>query len=682
MSTPRQPFLHDQTVVLRAPSQAWSAHDGTVGASPIHGYIYSDVRVISEFSARIGDRQGETVATVPNGADSVVFVAAQRHLDDRMPDPRVRSFHSRRATTTGITETMTLESDLSEALDTHITLSVRLDLTGMDRLRNGLGAEHGDPVARVSGDVIHWADPTIAAELSAPGAHIIALDSGVIEITWPIAIDARSAVTVEWGLSVTDTRAVLRGVDSPASWSAPDVTSADNRLALWLTTALSDLDALRLTTTSHPDDVFLAAGAPWFFTLFGRDSLWAARMLLPLGTDIARGTLRVLAGLQGTESVADTAEQPGKIMHELRRDELPIHGDGYLPPLYFGTVDATPLWVCLLHDAWKWGLADDDVCALMPQLVSALEWMRDFGDADGDGLLEYVDETGHGLANQGWKDSGDSVQWRDGTLADGPIALCEVQAYAFEAAMHGADLLDHFGMGGGSEWRAWATNLQSRFNAEFWIDSPDGAYPAIALDAAKRPVDTVTSNLGHLLGTGLLTTEQSALIARRLVSPEMSSGYGLRTMSTDSSGYWPLSYHGGSVWTHDTAIAITGLARDGFSAEALELTRGLLAAASGFDYRMPELHSGDPASSFARPMPYPAACRPQAWSAAASVAVLSSLLGLDPDARSGVLGVSPAAGGLAPLRVDGIRFGGSVVSITLDANGEISAASGATIEVR
>jgi glycogen debranching enzyme len=638
--------------------------------------------MISEFSLMVGATVGAPIATVPHGASSLDFVAAQRHLDDAMPDPRVRSFHTRTVTTTGATETLRLDSDLPEPLSTELAITVRLDLTGMERLRNGLGAEHGDPVPVVDGDVIRWSDPTISVEFTAPGATITRLESGLLRIVWSLDVAARASSEVSWQLTAADSRPVLSGVDGPATWTTPTISSADHRLEAWVATALADLDALRLTTTSHPEDVFLAAGAPWFFTLFGRDALWSARMLLPLGTDLARGTLRVLAGLQGTESVADTAEQPGKIMHELRRDALPIHGGGFLPPLYFGTVDATPLWVCLLHDAWRWGLADDDVRALLPQMTAALEWMRDFGDADGDGLLEYVDATGHGLANQGWKDSSDSVQWRDGSLAEGPIALCEVQAYAFEAAMHGADLLDHFGVEGGDRWRAWATALQTRFNAEFWIESPDGAYPAIALDAAKRPVDTVTSNLGHLLGTGLLDPAQAELVARRLVSPEMSSGYGLRTMSTDSSGYWPLSYHGGSVWTHDTAIAIAGLARDGFSAEAATLTSGLLAAASAFGYRMPELHSGDPAGSFASPVPYPAACRPQAWSAAASVSVVASLLGLAPDAPSGVLGVSPAAGGLAPLAVDGLAFAGERVSITLDALGEVAATSGAVVEVR
>jgi glycogen debranching enzyme len=256
-----------------------------------------------------------------------------------------------------------------------------------------------------------------------------------------------------------------------------------------------------------------------------------------------------------------------------------------------------------------------------------------------------------------------------------------VQAYAFEAATLGAELLDHFGLPGATEWRSWAAALRERFHATFWISDAGGDYPAIALDANKRPVDTVTSNLGHLLGTGLLDARQSALVARRLVSPELNSGYGLRTMSTDSAGYWPLSYHGGSVWTHDTAIAIAGLARDGFTEEAASLVSGLLAAASAFDYRMPELHSGDPATSFPAPVPYPAACRPQAWSAAAAISVLGTALGLEPHAHSATLSVSPTAT-FGALHVDGLRLGTADVSITVNAHGEVTAASGAYFEVR
>ena len=668
MTAPVQPLMHDEIVVLAAPTQAWSATDGSMGAAPIHGIYHSDVRLVSALSVLVAGAPVEHIAVVPEGASSTLFISIARQLDHTV-DPGVRVEQRRTATPTGIDETLTISSRLHAPIETTVTVTLRPDLTDLDHIKAGLPA-----VGAAAGTT--WGNGTIEATLIAPGAEIDTKDAA-LTLHWTITVPANSSVSVAWTIAASDAAAVVRGATGPAPWSRPTVHSGDERLGRWVTRALDDLGALRLVTTAS-DEEFLAAGAPWFFTLFGRDSIWAARFMLPLGTGLAASTLRVLAGLQGSTSVDATAEQPGKIMHELRRGTLSIPGEGIsLPPLYYGTVDATPLWVCLLHDAWRWGMPDDEVRALLPALTAALEWMRDFGDSDGDGLLEYVDSTGHGLSNQGWKDSGDSVQWRDGALATGPIALCEVQAYAYEAATHGADLLEHFGEGNPAAWRDWAAALREKFAASFWITDAAGAYPAIALDAEKKPVDTVTSNLGHLLGTGLLTPREAKLVAARLVAPTLNSGYGLRTMSTDSAGYWPLSYHGGSVWTHDTAIAISGLSREGFGDEAGSLIEGLLSAASGFDYRMPELHSGDPATAFARPVPYPAACRPQAWSAAAAVSVLASSLGLDPTVDA--LSVSPVRG--SALRVDGLRFGTETVSITVNADGEVTAASG-PIEVR
>ncbi len=678
MNKTMQPLLHDETVILRAPTQAWSSRSGAIGPDAIHGIYLSDVRIVSAIDVSYGGQPGEHIATVQRGADRVDFVAILRHLDDRSADPRVRVIRSRSVHSAGAAESMRIESTLHEDVTTTVVVRLTSDLADMDAVKAGLPSA---PVTmRLDGASAHWGSDAVQARLEAPDA-VLRLIDGDLELSWSVTIPAKASVAVGWSIAASDASAVVCGAVGVAPWSVPTVTAGDDRLARWLGTALDDLDALRLVTVADPASEFLAAGAPWFFTLFGRDSIWAARFMLPLGTELAGSTLRVLAGLQGATSVTSTAEQPGKIMHELRRGTLEIPGEHIsLPPLYYGTVDATALWACLLYDAWMWGLPESQVRALLPNLVAALEWMRDFGDADGDGLLEYVDSTGKGLANQGWKDSGDSVQWRDGTLAEGPIALCEVQAYAYEAAMHGADLLEHFGVGGAAEWREWAAALRAKFHETFWIEDAAGAYPAIALDARKRPVDTVTSNLGHLLGTGLLDPRQSALVARRLSSMELDSGYGLRTMSTDSTGYWPLSYHGGSVWTHDTAIAISGLAREGFTAEASSLVSGLLGAASGFDYRMPELHSGDPASAFSAPVPYPAACRPQAWSAAAAVSVLASTLGLRPDAPSATLGISPNPI-VGALSVSGLRLGTADVAIIVDADGEVIATSGAVVEI-
>ena len=666
---PLQPLLHDETVVLRAPTQAWSAADGSIGSRPIHGIYFSDVRILSAQTILVAGAPLEHLVSVSRGADSSAFVSLARQLDDTTADPGVRAEHVRTATKTGIEERLEITSRLDHELVTEVRVDFIADATGMDFIKSGAG-QSSAPLVSVAGgipDAALWNGEDVSVQLEARDASITA-DS----ISWIVTVPARGSASVSWSYNAIDQLAVVNGAAGPVPWTVPELQADDDRLGLWVARALSDLDTLRLSPTADPDQQFLAAGAPWFFTLFGRDSIWAARFMLPLGTRIAADTLRVLASLQGTAPVTDTAEEPGKIMHELRRVSLDVPAEGLnLPPLYYGTVDSTALWVCLLHDAWKWGMPVDEVRALLPHLERALEWMRDFGDSDGDGLLEYADKTGRGLSNQGWKDSGDSVQWRDGTLAAGPIALVEVQAYAYEAAMHGADLLDAFGADG-SPWRGWASRLRTAFHDKFWIHDATGAHLAIALDAAKNPVDTVTSNIGHVLGTGILDENQAALVAARLVAPTLNSGYGLRTMSTDSAGYWPLSYHGGSVWTHDTAIAIAGLAREGFRSEADELTRGLLAAASGFDYRMPELHSGDPATEFARPVPYAAACRPQAWSAAAAISVLSSVLGLVPDAPAGTLGIAPT-GVVGGVTMNGLVFDGVSGSVAINGTGEVVA---------
>jgi glycogen debranching enzyme len=474
-------------------------------------------------------------------------------------------------------------------------------------------AEHGP----------YWGSETVQVRLAAPDARVDrAAEDRQLRLTWTVEIPAGGRASVGWTATVTDQAGVVMPPLSPP-FNAVELTRrltepiSDHRLRPWLERSLADLNGLRMVARSAPQDTFFAAGSPWYFTLFGRDSLWTARFLLPLDTVHAMGTLRSLARLAGTAVDPETAEQPGKIPHELRREDFAAGGLS-LPPLYYGTIDATPLWVCLLHDAWRAGAPTDEVAALLPTLEGALRWMVDYGDADGDGFLEYFDASGHGLSNQGWKDSSDAVRFADGRIADGPVALCEVQGYAYEAATHGADLLEAFGRAGAADYRRWAADLARRFRAQFWCGEGAERFPALALDRAKRRVDSLTSNIGHLLGTGLLDAEEEAAVARRLAAPELDSALGLRTMSIADAGYNPLSYHCGSVWPHDTAIAILGLHRAGLGGYADGLVEGLLRASVAFQQRLPELWSGE-----GKPVPYPVACRPQAWSAAAAVVVAS-----------------------------------------------------------
>ncbi|MFJ2514197.1 glycogen debranching N-terminal domain-containing protein [Streptomyces griseoviridis] len=526
-----------------------------------------------------------------------------------------------------------------------------------------------------------WGSDDFTVRLStnlAPTAVDLDEDSAV-RLSYDIGLAPGDA----WSLTLTCAAAYTDGDQFPPPpadrlpWSVPELRSADRALDRWLVQSLADLDRLRLTDAmssdpAHPDQ-FLAAGAPWFLTLFGRDALWAARMLLPLGTELAAGTLRTLARRQGAVTDVATEEQPGKILHEVRRASLHFSDALSLPPVYYGTVDATPLWITLLHDAWRWGLPEAEVAELLPHAEAALAWMREQADASGDGFLKYVDQTGHGLSNQGWKDSEDSIRHRDGRLASTPIALCEVQAYAYEAARGGAALLRAFGRPGADEWDRWAEELADRFRARFWVEDERGRYPAVALDGEGRPVDSVTSGFGHLLGTGLLNREESALLAARLAAPDLDSGHGLRTLSTESVGFNPYGYHIGSIWPHDTAIAVRGLVRAGFPAAAASLSQGLLTASTSFASRLPELFAGHGARETQDPAPYPASCRPQAWAAAASVAVLQSALGLEADAPAGTLTVTPTfASTYGPLALTDLRIAGARLDITVTADGTVT----------
>jgi glycogen debranching enzyme len=462
----------------------------------------------------------------------------------------------------------------------------------------------------------------MALSLVAERANLtVSDDHDRLTLHWRVTVPADGQVNLLWRLGVQDTGSVVVVPSAPPLkiTNLAGTESIDHGLQPWLARSLQDLNGLWMATRDAPEEGFFAAGAPWYLTLFGRDSIWAARMVLPLNLAPARGTLRTLARRQGERVDIVAAEEPGKILHELRRTTMRL-GTSWLPPVYYGAIDATPLWICLLHDAWQAGLPEPDIAELLPALERALAWLIDCGDADDDGFLEYRDASGHGLANHGWKDSFDSIRFHDGRVAEGPVAVCEAQGYAYEAAIGGASLLDAFGRPGADRYRLWATELAGRFRESFWCGTGDDRYPALALDGDKRPVDSLTSNIGHLLGTGMLNAQEELLIARKVASPALDSGLGLRTMAATDAGYAPLSYHCGSVWPHDTAIVIAGLVRAGLAEYASGLIKGLLRASIAFDQRLPELWSGE-----GRPVPYPVACRPQAWSAAAAVVVAHAL---------------------------------------------------------
>lgn len=675
MTAGKQPYLHDLVIALRAPAMAMSGTDGQVDGSGAEGFYVADRRVLSRFLVTVDGVPPAPVLGASIGADGARFLGVVRELGDTGPDPTVFVDRYRQVASDRIREQITVRN--SARVSVRATISVEL------------GSDLADIADVKSGAII----PPLDGEFAASGARWQASDGTVVAATVsPVAETADASGRLHWAINLPPGQSWSLALDvhldhdpiprvvlpAPADCPlvAPSVRSGDHRLAALVARSVADLRGLLTTDPLAPEDHMLTAGVPWFLTLFGRDSIWAARMLLPLGTDIAAGTLRALARRQGNKDDVATGEQPGKILHEIRRAGVDHRSETQwqLPPLYYGTVDATPLWISLLHDAWRWGMPTDQVEALLPALDAALGWLRDSALGT-DGFVSYVDESGRGLANQGWKDSADSVQFRDGTLAKPPIALCEVQGYAHLAAQQGATMLDAFGRPGGDWWRDWAQRLADRFRAQFWVDDHAGAFPAIALDGVSQRVDTVTSNIAHLLGTGLLNESETAHVVARLAAPELDCGFGLRTMSADSRGFNPLSYHGGSVWTHDTAIAISGLASTrtpAAQAAAASLLSGLLDAAPAFDYRLPELFGGETARPDQPPLAYPAACRPQAWSAAAAIALLQSVLGISPDVPGGVLRLSPLqASPVGELTVRGLRVAGETLDVHLADNGTL-----------
>ncbi|MCO1596026.1 amylo-alpha-1,6-glucosidase [Micromonospora sp. RHAY321] len=668
-----QPLLHELVGVVLAPTSALGEATGQIRPTGVQGVFHADARVLSRAELRVDDREPEGLTRGDDGPHGARFVSLARWLGDPVPDPTVRVDRLRRATGNGLTEELRIVSTATVGVRATVSIDLGCDLAPIEVVKSG-GAVSPLEARTAQPGVLTWSAEGISVTVTGAGADVLATGERITapRLSWPVELPPGGETVLRWHLTVEDPHAVVVGPAGEPEWSRPEVTADDRRLARLLDRSLDDLRGLRLAETGAPEDVFLGAGVPWFLTLFGRDSLWAARMMLPLGTDLAAGTLRALARRQGTRVDPATGEAPGKILHELRRHEFALPDDGLrLPPAYFGTVDATMLWVNLLHDAWRWGLPAEQIEPLLPHLETALRWLGEHADPDGDGLVEYVDTTGHGLSNQGWKDSGDAVRFHDGSLATAPIVLAEVQGYAHEAAVNGAALLDAFGRPGGDRWREHAAALARRFRESFWVDGRYGPQPALALDRDKRPVDSLTSNIGHLLGTGLLTGDEEDQVARLLTTDTLAGGFGLRTMSTDDAGFSPLSYHCGSIWTHDTAIVLAGLARAGHRDAALALAEGLLSAAEAFDYRLPELYGGDDRSLVNRPVPYPAACRPQAWAATSAVLLLQAATGLYPDVPSGTVRLAPLAGAeLGAIAVNGLRVANTPVNVTVNRTGE------------
>ena len=444
--------------------------------------------------------------------------------------------------------------------------------------------------------------------------------------------------------------------ESLAAWQlgVPQLRSSWDDLGRTFARSVSDLASLRMRGAGSHGQL-PAAGMPWFMAVFGRDTLISCLQTLLFGPELARNALHTLAEMQANEDAPEVDAEPGKIVHEVRNGR---GADAWFPA-YYGTLDATPLYLVLLSEVWRW--TDDAalVRSLKAPALKALEWMERHGDLDGDGLLEYQRRSEKGLANQSWKDSGVSMKFADGRLAEAPIAPVEVQGYAYDAKLRVAELARLV-------WRDRdlaerlerdAAELQRRFDDAFWVESRGGYY-ALALDADKRPVDSLCSNLGHLLWSGIVPPARVDAVVDQLMGEGLWTGWGVRTMSSDDAGFNPLEYHNGTVWPHDNSLIAWGLARYGRWPEAHRIIRRMLNAAPFFDYQLPEVFAGFSRSETPFPIPYPTSCRPQAWAAGTPVLLLQLLLGLEPDrARHGIVTKAPEGipNWAGTLKLSGLR---------------------------
>ena len=418
--------------------------------------------------------------------------------------------------------------------------------------------------------------------------------------------------------------------DASADWFSgwPEIQSDSLLLNQVVERARRDLESLH---TSIRGEGFFAAGIPWFTTLFGRDSLITGLQVLPMNAEIATETLRLLATYQAHETDPRRDAQPGKILHELRVGELAATGSIPHSP-YYGTVDATPLFLILASEYVKWtgnlALFDE----LRGPLEQALRWIDNYGDSNADGYVDYKTASDQGLANQGWKDSIDAVLNSDGSFANPPIALAEVQGYIYRAKLGMAELYDRKGLRAqAATCRKSAEVLRSKFNRDFWSDRL-GTY-VLALQAGGSPAAVVASNAGQVLWSGIAEPEQARRTVQRLMSSDMFTGWGIRTLSQLEKGYNPIGYHVGSIWPHDNAMIAHGFRRYGFHDEAIQIFNGILSAAMNFEeFQLPELYSGFARDQYGVPVHYPAACHPQAWAAGSIPYLLCGLLGLEPNA--------------------------------------------------
>jgi glycogen debranching enzyme len=435
-----------------------------------------------------------------------------------------------------------------------------------------------------------------------------------------------------------------------------------------LRTCIGDFHALRIP---EGEEHIIAAGIPWFATIFGRDSIIAAYQTLSLNPRLAKDTLRVLARLQGTKMDDWRDEEPGKIVHEYREGEMTRCGEMPFGP-YYGSIDSTPLFLILLSETFNWTADADLVRDMLPHVYRALEWMNKYGDLDGDGFLEYKRRSPKGLVNEGWKDSWDANMHRDGSVAEPPIALAEVQGYQYDAKFRMSSLLRMFGdTQTADRLKREAAELQKKFEKSYWM--ADQSFYSMALDKEKKPLEVISSNAGHLLWSRIVPRDRARIVAERIMEDDLFSGWGVRTLANSEPVFNPLSYHRGSVWPHDNSLIAHGMALNEMRGEATKILTTLFHAGLNFrDYRLPELFCGVERREHDAPVHYPVSCSPQAWASGALFLMLTSVLGIRPSAPRKELNVinPELPGWLEHLHIRNLRIGKSRVGLDFTRRGD------------
>jgi glycogen debranching enzyme len=651
-----------------------SGRSGDFSSNPTHGVFFADMRVLSQARLLVGGNTIEPLAVSLVDASGATFVG--RSGPPGQTDSRLLVVRRRRLGSVWHEE-IELRNTGSETVSATVELEVAADFADVFAVKEGRPSSEGEHSLEVreNGLLFGWrlGDVHRQAELRVEGPPMQASTRGFI---WNVSIERHEVCNIQLDLLVALGNSWIErrhhhpsvpnaGVRNYRWISAvPKLRTADRNLSAAFDRAIEDIGALRLHDPTGRHRPVIAAGAPWYMTLFGRDALISSYMALPIDPTLALGVLEALAELQGREVDATSEEEPGRIMHETRYlgiDAPTLTGGN----TYYGSVDATPLFVFLLGELSRWGLGEEPLRQLLTNADRALTWMHEYGDRDGDGYIEYLKTSERGLTNQGWKDSADGIRYHDGRVAQAPLALCEVQAYAYAAHRARAAIarrLDQHEMV--ARHTELAADLKVRFNRDFWID--EYGWYAVALGPDKEPVDSLTSNIGHCLWAGIVDEDRAPLVAKNLLSTPMWNGWGIRTLAEDERAYDPMSYHCGTVWPHDGALCAAGLRAYGFDDEALMVAQGLLEASGAWNGRLPECFSGLDRADVETPIPFPTSCSPQAWAAATPFLLLRTMLGLEPNDDHG-LTIDPIPGAIEDdLLFAGVRLVDRRFNIRID----------------